>query len=765
MDDLVAGGGSRRDNDGGVREPRRGPRPGGDGSGARPGDAAAARAGVAVAGRAAEAAAPGDAPAAARSLFTPGRNVWRVARAERAAVLVDAAAYFAGLRAALLLAERTVTIIGWDIDSRTGLVGPSGRADDGFPERLGPFLKALVERRPALSVRLLLWDFSVLYSLEREISPEYALQWNTPRQIELCLDDEVPAGSAHHQKLVVIDDRIAFCGGLDLTIRRWDTPEHRPDCAARVDPAGTPYPPFHDVQMLVDGAAARALAALAAERWRLAACETPPPTALPDGGWPESVAADLRDVAVGIARTIPAHRGEAPVREIEALFLDMVDAAERWIYVENQFLTAAAFAERLAARLSRRPRLEALLVAPRTHHTWIEHKTMLAGRLRFRAILEAAGVLDRVRLVYPNVGDDTAVMVHAKVMIVDDRLLRVGSANLADRSMGADTECDLVVAAASDADRAGILAVLGRLAGEHCGVEGAEMAERIGRAGSLLAAVDGAAGGERLLLPIVDEGCASAEKTGIEAVADPARPLPAAEPIAFVAQAAPAPSRLRWLVPAVLVAALVAAVAAAWRFTGLAEVADVEAIAAAFAAAPPGPAGAALVIGIFVLAGLVVFPVTVLIAATAVAFGAWPGVAFAAAGALASALVTYAIGRLTGPERLRRWLGPRLNGLGERVARQGVVAVVAVRLVPVAPFTVVNLIAGALRIRLVDYLAGTFLGLVPGLLLMTALGDRLTAVVADPSPGAVLLLVGVVLGWIAVSVGLQRAVTRWRGSE
>jgi phospholipase D1/2 len=157
-----------------------------------------------------------------RMLLRPGRNVWRVERAGRAAVLVDAAAFFAAARAAFLKAERSILIIGWDIDSRTQLVGDSGRPNDGFPAGFADFLAKLVEARPDLRVDLLLWDYSLLYAGERELLPRLSLDWTTPERIRLCLDDTVPFGSSQHQKIVVVDDTLAFSGGLDLTIRRWD---------------------------------------------------------------------------------------------------------------------------------------------------------------------------------------------------------------------------------------------------------------------------------------------------------------------------------------------------------------------------------------------------------------------------------------------------------------------------------------------------------------------------------------------------------------
>ena len=146
----------------------------------------------------------------------------------------------------------------------------------------------------------------------------------------------------------MIDDALAFSGGLDLTTRRWDTREHRLDDPRRVDLAGVPYPPFHDVQAMVDGKAAAALAELARMRWTHGACERAPPIRPTGDPWPQSVTPDLTDIDVGIARTSPALDDESEIREVEALFFDMVDRAERCIYIENQYLTSQRFAERLA---------------------------------------------------------------------------------------------------------------------------------------------------------------------------------------------------------------------------------------------------------------------------------------------------------------------------------------------------------------------------------------------------------------------------------
>jgi phospholipase D1/2 len=696
-------------------------------------------------------------------LLHPGRNVWRLEEAHRASVLVDAANYYGVLREALKKAQQSIVIVGWDIDSRTPLVGVDGEVDDGFPRELGPFLCSLVSRRPELRIKLLLWDYSVLYALERELLPALKLHWNMPEQIELCLDDQVSFGASHHQKIAVIDGILAFAGGLDLTIRRWDTPEHRPVHPHRVDPRDESYPPFHDVQMVVDGPAARALDDLVRERWRRGACEDlpPPPQEAAHDPWPEGLIPDFRNLRIGIARTQGSFDGEPEVREVERLYEDMIDRAERSIYIENQFLTHLGLANRLAQRLKERPELEVVILAPRTHHTWLEHRSMLAGRIRFMEAIRAEGVESQVRLLFPRVGARSEsradVMIHAKVMIVDDRLLRVGSSNICRRSMGTDSECDLVIEAEDDTTRTAIRAVRDRFLAEHLGAR----PEQVGAAtrdGSLFRALDQLNRGRRRLLPIQDGHLAEGEAIPqIEAVADPARSLGSAMLLADFTSEDGTPHGMPLWTRIALVALPIVLLGLAWQYTPLSGFLNPETVSSSMQQAN-GAWGPALALGLFMLLGLLAFPVNVLIVATAAAFGIWPGLAYAAVGAMVSALLTYLVGRKVGPALLRKIIGPRINRISRGIARNGIMAVTMVRLMPIAPFTVVNLVAGAVRIPLLDYMVGTALGLAPGLVLMTALGDRLLRIMTDPSWSDILGFTLVLVAWGALSYGLQSLV-------
>ena len=492
-----------------------------------------------------------DRPVSARFL-QPGSTCWRVAESGRAAVLIDAARYYSALRSAILKARSSIMILGWDIDSRVCL-RPIGEDDDpDAPQPLGELLAYVVARRPELQVRILLWDYSLLYAAKRQVVPTLTLGWSTPRPIEICLDDTLPIGASHHQKMVVIDHAVAFCGGLDITSRRWDTSEHKPTDPDRVDPRGLPYPPFHDMQMVVDGESAWMLGQLARRRWqRTTGVQVAPPAdAPPHDPWPTGVAPDFTRLHIGIARTIPLFDSEPEVREVEALFLRSIAAARRHIYIENQYLTGIRIAEALCRRLREDPDLEVLIVLPKEPHGWLEAKSMGAGRVRFRRCLRHAGVEERVRLVHPFVCEDgvaTPVMVHSKLMIVDDELLRIGSANLNNRSMGLDTECDLAIEARSDTERAVISRLRDRLLAEHLGREPAEVASVRERRGSLLAVVDELSQPARGLAPIEDLDHYDDEiAEALRPIADPERPLEADQFVASMYGASAGPPSSPW---------------------------------------------------------------------------------------------------------------------------------------------------------------------------------------------------------------------------
>ena len=430
-------------------------------------------------------------PSRAARMLAPGRNCWRIERATRIAFLVDGEEYFGAVRAALARARHSILILGWDIDSRMRLV-PDG-AGDGLPEPLGGFLNALVAREPHLHGYVLSWDFAMLYAMEREWLPIFKLDWRTHRRLAFRLDDRHPVGASHHQKVIVIDDALAFVSGYDLTRCRWDTSAHALDDPRRVDHRGEPYAPFHDVGMMVSGDCARALGELARERWHRATGQYPRNDGPGDEAelWPADVAAVAHDVDVAIARTEPAFAGHPGVSEIRELHLDAIASARRQIFAENQYFTSRTITDAFVRRVARDDGPEIAVVSPYMQSGWLEISTMGALRARIHRTLRNADRHGRYRLYCPSLArlepGDRCLNVHSKVMVVDDDLLMIGSANLSERSLGIDTECNLVLEAGGDPRIGAIIAGLrNRLLGEHLGCTADTVAavhEQQGRAG------------------------------------------------------------------------------------------------------------------------------------------------------------------------------------------------------------------------------------------------------------------------------------------
>ncbi|HEX9777094.1 MAG TPA: hypothetical protein VGA63_03030, partial [Geopsychrobacteraceae bacterium] len=150
-----------------------------------------------------------------------------------------------------------------------------------------------------------------------------------------------------------------------LTNRRWDTPEHQPHDPRRIDPLGTPYGPFHDVQMMVQGPIAGKLGDLTRQRWQRATGQSlfgPSPTRKP--AWPASITADLYQRPVAISRTEPAFKNRPEIREIQSLYVDAIAAAEKYIYIENQYLTSKCIVGALLARLEEENGPEIIILLP-----------------------------------------------------------------------------------------------------------------------------------------------------------------------------------------------------------------------------------------------------------------------------------------------------------------------------------------------------------------------------------------------------------------
>ena len=395
-------------------------------------------------------------------------------------------------------------ILGWDTDSRVKLL-----QDDPNCPPFGEFLSQLLKQKPTLKIHILSWDYAFIYAFEREALPKFKFEMIGDSRLEFILDNNHPLGASQHQKIVVIDDQIAFSGGLDITGRRWDTREHKGVDDRRIDPGGSTYAPFHDVQVAVTGDAAKSLGDIARERWRIATGLMLGSPSSQNSIWSDVADVNFENVAVGISRTLPVYQGRRPVYEVERLFQDMIAESRHCIYIENQYFTSDEIAKCLAKRLEEPDGPDVVLVLPCDNSGWLEENTM--GILRARALrrLSQADRFNRLRVLHPIVPqlpEDKYLQVHSKVMIIDDSIVRVGSANLSQRSMGFDSECDITIAADENDFRPEVIATIRQmratLLGEHLDVSPDLIEKTLTETNSLSKTVDRLRGRERTLVDL-----------------------------------------------------------------------------------------------------------------------------------------------------------------------------------------------------------------------------------------------------------------------
>lgn len=217
----------------------------------------------------------------------------------------------------------------------------------------------------------------------------------------------------------------------------------------------------------------------------------------------------------------------------------------------------------------------------------------------------------------------------------------------------------------------------------------------------------------------------------------------------------------RWrLAGAIATLILLLGFAAAWKWTRMSEFLDIDLVLRWTRWLGESRLAPLYVPLIYTLSGLVAFPVTILIVATALTFGAVAAFVYSMAGCLASAAALFFLGHLLGRETIQRFAGERLARFNESLARQGLYTIIALRLFPVGPYTVVNFMAGASEIRFRDYMLGTFIGMVPALVLVTVLGDRLGDALRHPSASNLLLLAVVTAAFVVANILVRRSMNR-----
>jgi len=706
------------------------------------------------------------------SAFRPGHNCWRINRFYHAAMLIDCANFYRALHEAISKAKHSVFIVGWDIDSRIRLLRGEDEKNSSMPSVAGEFLAWKAEQHPDLQIYLLRWDASLAFLQQRELLARRVWEFKTPPNVHVWLDNTIPAGGSHHQKIILVDDEVVFTGGMDIAPQRWDERAHRPHEPERFDSDGS-YGPYHDIQVVMHGPVVRDFAELVRWRWKHAAGFDAIPirkgaTANPESfpaAWPKQAAEiSFSNMRCAIARTIPWMGNYPEKTEVREMYIDLISRAEKFLYMENQFFTCSDVASAINAQLKAQKSLKVLLVSSYNPQGQFEREGMWAGRIDFMAQAAEGIEENRIQMVYPVIfdenGEEFYKRIHAKVMAVDNTHFDIASSNINRRSMAMDTECDFVVEATDRDHRRAIEHVRNDLIAEHSGLEEAQIEWMIEEGRPVTEFIG--CSHRRCLRAVKDEdfNYQSLKKVA-SAVADPDRPLLPHYYSLNPGERIPMhnPRKDRLLIASLL---LLAGLAMIGLLSSYAEWIEPEKIRSFLDATRGTPWAFPLVCLVYVAGGLVMFPVTVLSLITAAVFGPLWGPLYAMAGALLSAAILFGIGHFAGLKGIRRLIGEKVRKIDAKLQDKGVLGIVTIRLVPIAPYSVVNLAAGISSIRFLDFIAGTFLGLLPGLIAKGFVGDSLVQAFINPSRATFAYVAGGILFWVVLAGSTQIFINRFR---
>lgn len=422
------------------------------------------------------------------SVLKPGLNCMGIYETRETGLIIDACDYYRAFHHTALRAKRYLLMAGWQFDSEVRLL----RGEEAKGEvRFLNFLEELCERNPELEIYILAWDFSTVFSLEREWFQSIIFNWSTNERLRFRFDSAHAAGATHHQKFVVADGAIAYVGGMDICSSRWDDRRHLQENPDRVDLDGTRYGCYHDIQSYHTGPVVKVLIDLFVQRWLDSGGDALMiPTVVREPFPLPSQAFSLPTRRVAVSRTQrevpPGERKET--HEIRHLFVDAIMSAESLIYLESQYFSSHAVYWSLVTRMSLpdRPRLQVILMLPDRLPLTEELFLGLPQLKMIRSLQQVAEKTGHVLSVYSSAqldqGNRKMTFIHSKLLLVDDRFLTIGSANATNRSMGLDTELNVSWEADTPEEQGDLVAAFRRvrasLLAEHAGLYGSSEEER-----------------------------------------------------------------------------------------------------------------------------------------------------------------------------------------------------------------------------------------------------------------------------------------------
>lgn len=397
------------------------------------------------------------------NICAQNRNVWCIDKINHFGFLLDADKYYTAFFEAAPQAKKNIFITAWEMESKLNL----GKVSSRFPSDLRRYFSFLVNQNKELKIKILCWKPGLYLKFSRERLTEWKWKQLGHPRVNFRNDRSPYAFGSFHEKLVLIDNSCGFLGGMDISVNRWDTPDHllHSDIRKRGEEK---YLPIHDAQVIFTGPLL--------EKMRIMMQARLNPSYVPIEQFPEheiSIKTPypfIEDTIGSLSRTDPALNAF----EIEALYIDAILSAKKIIYIENQYFTCLPIAKALAQQLERPDGAQVVIILPRDYIGSFERAVYINGRNKVKKILEKSNKFHRLGFYYPSIpdeGEGQFLKVHSKIMIVDEEFITLGSANLNFRSMRVDREMNMNIEANDYESKKFIKNIFLSLICEHLGIQ------------------------------------------------------------------------------------------------------------------------------------------------------------------------------------------------------------------------------------------------------------------------------------------------------
>ena len=696
-------------------------------------------------------------------IFTKDRHYAYKSTASRLSFFTCSRDYFSSLAGVFPKAQKRILIVGWSFDDRIRLIRDNDTGPTG-PE-LGDLLLFIAREKPSVRIDLCIWKPPSLFAADQHITYQFRKSVGKQPNIHLHQLSAESAFASRHEKYVILDDALAFIGGIDLTRERWDSPEHLAESPARVNPEGEAYGPYHDTHAVMSGPVVGNLLSLADAEFSLGLSSDAEPPSL----WPEGIPVDAENVRIMLARTRTSPDADVPdLRQIRQVYLDLLSEAREFIFIENQYFSSDEITDLLSRTLREKEGPELIILMSRELPDLLGRMTMGVNASMHIAKLRENDHHGRLGFFNPVSSDNpaTPIKVHSKLMITDSRYLTLGSGNINQRSFGFDNEVNILMDAQETDDPGCVAKLEERILARHCGLRVEEWREMVRRnRGSRLSAFrerssswEGLQEPGELMPPdsIPEELLDYFDMKGAPRSEEALHTMTKDEPRGFIAR-----TKKIWgflLLTAVVLGAVF--------FLSRTDV-DIQKVLGTVRElnkTRPGVA-ALLTIVTFWLSMLIFVSISVPIVSFAALHGPWFGILYSTLGVFSGAAIFYALGLVlhTSPVFDRFKAVRHVKKQFEKIRPYGLWAVAISRMLPSGPFLVVNLVTGMLGFRPSQFLVGSLIGLMPGIIAFTVFGETIRRVFTDPGWKNILMFVLLLTVYFAIMTGIVSLVRKISG--